>query len=278
MAVYSIGDMAKAAGLSVRMLRHYDELGLLHPARTDRQSGYRYYEPAQLARLHRILALKDLGFTLAQVGRIVDDEVSTDELRGMLRLRRAELATEISDAQLRLRRVELHIQSIEQEIIMNDIDIITKPIGAMMVAALSGRAETFGPQHISPALQPLYPLLFERIGAAGLRPCGAPVAFYEDAPDGDGILVHAAVPIATPSGALSGLDGLQIRELPAFEQAVTLLHRGSMDECEASYSAMFTWIAAHGLRTLGYSREIYLDCPEQVSDWVTELQFPVAAA
>ncbi len=77
------------------MLRHYDAIGLLRPARVDAATGYRGYEAAQLSRLNRVVALKELGFTLEQVRTIVDDKVGIDELRGMLRLRQAELANQL---------------------------------------------------------------------------------------------------------------------------------------------------------------------------------------
>jgi DNA-binding transcriptional MerR regulator len=89
--MFTIGDFARHGRVSARMLRHYDAIGLLRPARTDPFSGYRHYAAAQLAQLNRIIALKDLGFTLQQVQEILEDRVSTEELRGMLTLRQAEL-------------------------------------------------------------------------------------------------------------------------------------------------------------------------------------------
>jgi DNA-binding transcriptional MerR regulator len=89
--MFSIGDFAWYGRVSVRMLRHYDAIGLLRPARVDQVSGYRWYEAGQLSRLNRIVALKDLGFTLQQIQLILDDKLSVEELRGMLRLRQAEL-------------------------------------------------------------------------------------------------------------------------------------------------------------------------------------------
>jgi DNA-binding transcriptional MerR regulator len=89
--MFSIGDFAWYGRVSVRMLRHYDAIGLLRPAHVDQVSGYRWYEAGQLSRLNRIVALKDLGFTLQQIQLILDDKLSAEELRGMLRLRQAEL-------------------------------------------------------------------------------------------------------------------------------------------------------------------------------------------
>ena len=102
--MFSIGDFARSGRVSVRMLRHYDAIGLLRPAAVDPLTGYRFYAVEQLTRLNRVVALKDLGFTLDQVATIVDEEIDVDELRGMLRLRRAELREQIAADTARLAR------------------------------------------------------------------------------------------------------------------------------------------------------------------------------
>jgi DNA-binding transcriptional MerR regulator len=83
--MFTIGDFAKYGRVSVRMLRHSDAIGLLPPARVDAASGYRYYDAAQLARLNRVVALKDLGLRLDAIRSILDEQVSVEQLRGMLR-------------------------------------------------------------------------------------------------------------------------------------------------------------------------------------------------
>ena len=87
----SIGEFARLVGVSQRMLRHYDGLGLLVPERVDEYSGYRYYSTAQLDRANRLVALKDLGFRLEEVGEMLDEDASSPRIAGLLRGRRAEL-------------------------------------------------------------------------------------------------------------------------------------------------------------------------------------------
>jgi DNA-binding transcriptional MerR regulator len=74
--MFSIGEFARHGRVSIRMLRHYDATGLLRPAFTDPGSGYRFYRASQLADLNRVIALKELGFTLQQVQRILDEQLS----------------------------------------------------------------------------------------------------------------------------------------------------------------------------------------------------------
>ncbi|MET7795482.1 MerR family transcriptional regulator [Streptomyces decoyicus] len=181
--MFSIGDFAQYGRVSARMLRHYDAIGLLRPARTDPVSGYRYYEAAQLARLNRIIALKDLGFSLQQVGAILAEEVSVPELRGMLRLRRAELEASLAAAGARLAQVEARLRTIESEGRMSADDVVVKHTGSVLLAELSGIAASYGPEDIGPVIQPLYGELCRRLETAGVTPAGPGLAYYEDAPE-----------------------------------------------------------------------------------------------
>jgi len=110
-----IGDFSKLAHVSIKTLHHYDELGLLSPVQVDRYNGYRYYEVGQLSRLNRILALKDLGFSLEQVAELLQENLPTAELRGMLRLKQMELAGLVEEEQARLWRVEQRLRQLEHE-------------------------------------------------------------------------------------------------------------------------------------------------------------------
>src|SRR5579859_7759594 len=170
--MFSIGDFARHGRVSVRMLRHYDALGLLRPAHVDRQSGYRSYDAAQLSRLNRIVALKELGFTLQQIGSILDDKVSVGELRGMLRLRQAELQAQISTDTARLARVEARLRIIESEGAMPADDVQIKRIPAVRVAEMTAIADSFEPESITPVIGPLYDRLFQELCRAGVTPAG----------------------------------------------------------------------------------------------------------
>src|SRR5438477_463060 len=117
--MFSIGDFAKLGRVSVRMLRHYDAIGLLIPAAVDQHSGYRFYTADQFGRLNRLIALKDLGFTLQQVQRILDDKLDVAHLHGMLRLRQAQLEEQMSADAARLAGVAARLRTIEKEGHMN---------------------------------------------------------------------------------------------------------------------------------------------------------------
>lgn len=278
--MFTIGDFAKHGRVSVRMLRHYDALGLLRPARVDPFTGYRFYEAGQLARLNRVIALKELGFSLDQVGTILDERVGAEELRGMLRLRQAELETAMAAAAARLVQVEARLRTIESEGTMPTDDIVVKSLPPVRLAELTGTAGSFEPQVIGPVIGPLYEELCRRLEEAGVVPTGPGIASYEDAPvaeSGTAILVHAGLPVAASVRAEDLGGGVRIVTLPAVERAATVVHRGPMDGVLPTAQALARWIDAHGHRSAGYARELTLACPEDPRQWVTELQEPLAA-
>src|SRR5215208_6007855 len=139
----SIGDFARQGRVSVRMLRHYDAIGLLQPAHVEWMTGYRSYEAEQLSRLNRI--------TLQQVRSILDDEVSVEELRGMLRLRQTELQSQIATDTARLAQVEARLRIIEREGEMPADDVQIKRIPGIRVAELTATATaaSFEPESIA---------------------------------------------------------------------------------------------------------------------------------
>ena len=115
---------------------------------------------------------------------------------------------------------------------------------------------------------------FARLGQAGLVPAGPAIAYYEDLPDGDGVLIHATLPVNAEPG---GGHGFEITDLPEISQAATIVYRGSMENVVATYQALARWIDDNGYRSTGYGRELYLECPADRGKWVTELQEPITS-
>lgn len=271
--MFTIGDFAQLGRVSVRMLRHYDAIGLLRPAAVDPASGYRYYRADQLGRLNRVVALKDLGFTLQQVQAILDDQVTADELRGMLRLRRAQLAAQLAADAGRLTGVEARLRMIEMEGHMGTEDVILKELSPIRVAELTAVAASYAGEDIGPTIQPLYPELFRRLDQAGVRPVGPTLAYYTPTDEGEAVVVHAAVPVAVSPAA--GFD-FAVVDLPAVASAATIVHRGAMAEVGGSMQALARWVDENGYRADGFAREVYLDyCADEPDKGVTELQLAV---
>ncbi|KAB8197768.1 MerR family transcriptional regulator [Nonomuraea phyllanthi] len=271
--MFSIGDFARLGLVSVRMLRHYDAIGLLRPAHVDPVTGYRSYQAAQLSRLNRIVAIKDLGFTLEQVRAILDEKVSAEELHGMVRLRRAQLEAQISADLARLRGVEARLRTIEREGHMRTAEVVLKSLGPVRVAQLAARAASYEGEHIGPVIQPLFREVCRRVEAASLRVTGPGIAYYEEEGDGS-VMVHACLPVAVGDGDVGDVE---VVDLPRVETAATIIHHGSMEQVGPTFQALAHWIEENGYRSSGLAREVSLHCPDNLDEWVTELQIEVTA-
>lgn len=269
----SIGEFARLGKISPRMLRHYDEIGLLRPERIDPRSAYRFYAVGQLSRLHRLLALRDLGFTLEQVGELLDDDPPVEQLRGMLRLRRAQIEQHVADEQARLRRVEAHLRAIEGSMVMSSLDVVVKTTDPIRIAEASGEAPGFG-DHLGPVFERLVPRVLGYVARSGARP-GIMVAWYEGPADDGTVVLHAGFDVGDQQ--LSDGDGISVVDLPRIKVA-SVVHRGTMDHIESVYEALVRWIEDSGYELAGASRELYHEWhDDQPERSVTELQMPIAS-
>lgn len=262
----SIGAFAQIGQVTHRMLRHWDTAGLLVPAHVDEFSGYRSYDPQQLERLHRIVALRQLGFGLDDISSILDQGVDAERITALLRIRRAEVEEEHRIAAGRLVDVERRLHLIEKENHMSEIEIIEKPLPAVRLAAtravVGEQPEVAGV--VGPAFDAIADIIGEESGALT-----TPIAQYETIDDGLQIVVGYAY-----NGPVR--DGFDIIELPAADTAVCGIHLGSMEHIAESWQAIHAEVLARGLVHDGPCRELYVRAvSEDQSDWVTELQQPV---
>jgi effector-binding domain-containing protein len=270
--MFKIGEFSKLSRVPVKTLRYYHDIGLLEPARIDDFTGYRFYTAVQLTRLNHILALKDLGFSLEQIGQIVDDDLSPEQIRGMLRLKRAEVVQQIEADQARLARLESRLRQIEKEAKMPDYEVVIKQVEKMQIASVRDIAANYA------SVGPLYEELFAALGQHGIVPTGPVMAIYYDEEYKESeVDAEAAVPVA--GGSLPP-GRVVIRELPGTAVA-SLVRTGPYDDFTPAYQALMGWIEANGYQIIGPNREIYLRGPEAGVDpaaFVTEIQFPVAKA
>ena len=118
--MFRIGEFSKIAQTPISVLRYYDRIGLFQPAHTDQFTSYRYYSADQLPDLNRILALKEIGLTLDQIRRMVLDDVSAEEIRGMLALRKAQVEQAVQDEIQRLRVIEARLKQIDAQGVLTD--------------------------------------------------------------------------------------------------------------------------------------------------------------
>ena len=259
---------------NVKALRYYDEIGLLRPAQIDRFTGYRYYSMDQLPRLNRILALKDLGLSLEQSARLLDKELPPDQLRGMLKLKQAELQQQADEVEARLARIEARLRQIEQEGKMSTYDVVIKKVEPQLVAAVRGVVPTPPEQG---SLWKELGTFFSQRKAATPGPC---FTLYHDVEYKERDLdLEVCEPLGAP---VSGTERVRVYELPGAERMASTIHHGPFVTINEGYQAIMQWIEANGYRITGPCREVYLQEAQNGSqtdpNTVTEIQFPVEKA
>jgi DNA-binding transcriptional MerR regulator len=273
--MFRIGEFARLGAVSVRSLRHYHEIGLLVPAEIDPTTGYRAYAAAQLTSLNRIVALKDLGFSLEQIQHVVCD-VTLDELRGMLILRRAQIAEDLAVQHDRLAQVEARLRSIEKEGDMPRDDIVIKRLRAQRVAVIGSPAPGFGPKNLAPILTPALQRLAEILRTRDVEIVGNAFGYYEGDPDSGTLVAYIALPIGPAEVALP--DPAQIVDLSEVEEAVSVVTAGATEDgFPLIYADLARWIDAHDYEIAGHGRDVFLNTslPETDEDLVIEIQWPV---
>lgn len=278
-----IGDFSRLGQVTTRTLRLYDELGLLKPAHVDDATGYRYYSASQLSRLNRILVLKDMGFSLEQIMRLLEGDLPVDQLRGMFMMKQAEVERELKESKTRLGRVSMRLRQIEQEGQLSDYEVIRKSIEPLVV--VSARQVVPTGDDISYYRRALFSLVYRWLKQAKTEPPGPEITIYHHAEYVEreidveaAVVIDSSVLESSPS-LVAANGGVAIRELPAVEQMASVIHHGSFSDCEQAMLALSTWIGAHDLSVMGPCREIHLSGSElECQDYesmVIEVQLPV---
>jgi len=266
--MYGIGTVARLSQVSVRTLRHYDDLGLLKPAHVDPRTGYRYYAPDQVVRLHRILVLRDLGVPLSEIAQLIDENVTVEQLRGILRLRQAEARARLTEQTEQLKRVEIRLAQLEEEP-MTAYEVIVKRLDPLRVIALT--EDLTGVDEIGDACGRMYPLLHAALARHGVAFDGLSLALYEDTGvEAKPLRLTTALPVPTEV-TIQG-DELSTVQLPAVERAATTVVHGAPEQFHDAFQALHEWVVRTGERATSFDRELYIDCDGPRDTWVTELQ------
>jgi DNA-binding transcriptional MerR regulator len=272
--MFSIGEFARLGCVSVRTLRHYDEIGLLAPATVDPDTGYRGYTAAQLGQLNRIFALKELGLSPTQARRLLDG-ITLEELQGMLILRRAQLEHEIEQHHNHLLGVEARLRYIARECAMPADDIVARKIPAVGMVVLAKQAPALGPANVVPVVNWLAGQ-FDLLGIAErVKEAGPRMVFYEWERGGD-VTVFLALPVAEPPGELPAPE--QYRVLPEVEAAVTVRSGPAASIFPVVYHDLVRWIDERGYHAVaGPGREVWVNEVDDIADvdqQVFEIQLP----
>ena len=284
-----IGEFSRLSQVTVKTLHHYDKLGLIKPAHIDPITHYRHYTIEQLPRIHRIMALKELGLSLEQIGLMLNEEMPTEQIRGMLRLKQAEIQQEMRDEQRQLALVEFRLRMIEAEVNFPVLDVVIKKLEAMRFlslfveppsnekAAMGNMAKTAKAltQAISDAIIKHTGVVIDVFHGETILPLESP----EIQENQHEILI--GVEKSQQEVMIEGLGRLTVRDEPAIETAATLMLTGKGDDPLKKFervTLLRRWTIAQGYVPRDLVRYWHHRGPLQTlnrEEFVIEAQLPV---
>lgn len=281
-----IGEFSRLSQVTVKTLHHYDEIGLLKPSHVDRFTNYRYYTLDQLPRVHSIMALKALGLSLEEIAQLLVDDLPPDQIRGMLRLKQAEVRQRLREEQARLAQIEFRLRQIEGEGMIQTVDIAIKRIESFYAMTLRHQRQTWEERmRIGEAMShAIEHGLLKPVGGTPTNPIGSsPLInlFYEEEFRGeyaDTEVVVTVEPTHPPLVSLGEVGTFTLREIPAIPVAATYMHQGDYASLNEKYLFLQRWALENRYKLGGTWRFVYHRGPMHgvdPSEYLFELQHPI---
>lgn len=267
----SIGTFSRLSQLSVRMLRYYDDHGVLHPTHVDPWTGFRSYSPDLLRQARWVRQLRDVGLGVAEIAGVIPHVDDPSALRAVLERQRARLLDDAAGIRSRIGEVDHLITALE---VTMSIPVTTTTLPPRVVASVRGTIPTYAAEGM------LWERLMAGFGRAGAIPAPdarAVAVFHDDEYVEHDADVEVQLDVAAP---FEPVDGVQCVEVPQTRAAVATL-RGGYEGVSTATEALGAWIGSHGLRIAGPMFNVYVVGPQQAqdpADWVTEVCLPVADA
>jgi DNA-binding transcriptional MerR regulator len=267
-AALSIGDFARATHISVKMLRHYHQIGLLAPADVDPLNGYRRYSTGQLPAAQVIRRFRDLQMPLEQIRAVL----------------------EAPDVETRNRLITAHLDALQSNLAQTQdaVASLRKLLGPpppSPSSAISHRQVDASPAAAISAviairdagawLQGALGELYATLAAQSVPAAGPAGGIYADELFADEL--GQATVFVPCRGTLRPTGRVAPTIVPPVELA-TIVHLGPHNDIDRAYGALAAYVASHELAVDGPIREYYLVGRHDSSDttaWRTEIGWPI---
>jgi DNA-binding transcriptional MerR regulator len=271
----SIGRFGRLSGLTVKALRHYDEIGLLRPAHVDDWTGYRYYALSQARDAEAIRRLRALEVPLDEVAELIGADDAT--LRERLAVHRARVEGRAVEVQAILTELDRLIDGEEQLVPTEDkvqirFEMEVREVPERRVAVVRERG------HES-EMSEVIPRQIETVGGylkeIGARPLGAPICVCPFPDTGGMLSPETGWPVADN---VQARPPIEVKTYPA-TRALVYKHVGPYEQLSRSYRLMAEVMERQGLTPTGEPIEIYESDPQEVTDpneYVTFIEWPIA--
>ncbi len=274
--MFTVGEFAKLAQVSKRLLRYYDEIDLFKPIKVDGVKGFRMYSAEQLSELNRILALKELGLSLDQIRRAIHTQVSTDEIQGMLLMKKTEIEQQLEAELQRIRKIEARLQIIRDSEEDKPLNVIIKKLPALPVLSARHTLDSF-----EDALE-LHHYIHHQLHNKAIYGLGYCICHSEfDTEQKLDMEMGCALETKHRTSIIlsNGLK-MEFKHLPAVEMMATTVVTGALETLRRGYVDIARWSERNNYRPISLIRELTLQSPLKAdgSDMITEIQIPIEPA
>lgn len=265
-----IGEFSKLSRASIRMLRHYDEIGLLKPEAIDDFTGYRYYALDQLLTIGRITSLRDMGFGLSEIAELLEHREDKAYLEARLQCQKSRLEALAEDAMRKLRHLEAARSWLRKDQEMN-YDVNVKTLPERYAACVRMTIPCYEEEGR------LWEILRRETEGMQLvpdEPCYCCAVFHDQEYKESEVDVEAQ---KTVKGRYPDAEHVKFRTLPPVK-VVTALVKGAYTQMNDAYAAIFSWMESNGYHCVGPFFNIYHVSPHETQnpeEYVTEVCFPV---
>lgn len=266
-----IGDFSKLSRISIRMLRHYNEIGLLIPDSVDDFTGYRYYSEAQLPLAGRIAALKDMGFSLAMITKILAEYDNPKALGKFLTLQYVEMKEQAEDANRKMLLLESTINRLRKDGTIMNYNVVLKEMPKRYVASL---------RQVIPAYENegmLWELMMKETASIGVQmanPCHSVAIFHDEGYKERNVDVEIQISV---DGKYKDTEHVVFKNVEPV-QIASVTFQGGYDQLGAINEAIANWMNDNNYVFNGAMFNIYIVSPameQNPEKWVTEVCYPI---
>jgi effector-binding domain-containing protein/DNA-binding transcriptional MerR regulator len=270
--MFKIGEFSRLNKISIKTLRYYDKIGLLKPMDVQTDTGYRYYSAKQLPRFNKIVALKDLGFSLNDIMEIVENDLTIETIMSMLNLRKEEIEDTVKTEQEKLRKIRSMMDKMknEEDSVMLKYNVIIKEVEPLKVASLRDIIPTYSEQGH------LWEELVTHLNKNNVKIAPPCIVIYHDAGfKGSDVDAEIAEHIV---GNAPETDRIKVKNLDPVKEMACVVHKGAYEYLSEAYGVIQKWIEENGYKVIGANRELYLEgewSTNSPEEYITEIQIPV---
>ncbi|MGG3130942.1 MerR family transcriptional regulator [Bacillus pumilus] len=269
--MFKIGDFSMLSKVPVKTLRYYDQIDLLKPKQIDQDSGYRYYSAEQLLEVNRIFLYKELGFTLKQMGQLLREDISVEQIQGMFLLKESEIQQLIEREQQKLARIKERMHLIKREgCVEKEQEVIIKSVESKRIMSFQTNGTV---DEIPSFFQTFHHLLLKNQQESISGP--QVVLWRESFEKESEFEFEVGYSVKALRGTLP--QGIKIRTLPVEETMATLLFHSHSPSAQTACIDLATWIENNGYRVKEDQpgREIYYPLSKNEEGRLIEIQIPI---